>query len=91
MVPEPSQQVNTKQVNTWNDHIQNENDDGVDLLDLWHVSDQLPHLLISLVYNEDVLFDEVDLGDSIGIGHLRKLLNYFRRLTMLTSATFVII
>ena len=91
MVPEPSQQVNTKQVNTWNDHIQNENDDGVDFLDLWHVSDQLPHFLISLINNEDVLFDEVYLGGSIGIGHLRKLLNHLRRLTMLTSATFVII
>jgi hypothetical protein len=67
---------------TWQDDVESENAESIQLLNLGNVCDQFPDLLIPFINGEDAGFDEIDLSDGVGSGHLRKLLNDTRYLCL---------
>jgi hypothetical protein len=59
---------------TRNNNVKKQDSDGPDLVQLGHVSDELPHLLVALINGHNAALNKVDLSDCVGVHYLRNLL-----------------
>ena len=59
---------------TWDYNVKKQDSDGPDLVQLGHVSDELPHFLVALIHGHNAALHKVDLSDCVGVHYLRNLL-----------------